>query len=156
MRPLSLAEASIQPKTSRFRSAPWVHYGNGSFSAVSRLQIARVGAFFSIFQDLQDYNTSAPLRSQNLSRKAVTIFAIFSDFLKKIRAFLVLFGQFCYFCSQISWKFIGTSRKCLENAEIDQICRVIAEILRPVSEISGICDEIKAVFLVHPGCTISE
>ena len=72
-------------------SAPWVHYGNGSFSAVSRLQIARVGAFFSIFQDLQDYNTSAPLRSQNLSRKVVTIFAIFPD-LFKIFAFFEFFS----------------------------------------------------------------
>ena len=68
-----------------------MHYENGSFSAVSKPQIARVGAFFSIFQDLQDYNTSAPLRSQNLSNKVVTIFQ-FSNIFKENVAFFELFS----------------------------------------------------------------
>ena len=33
----------------------------GSFSAVSTATIARVGAFFQIFRDLQDYHPFAPL-----------------------------------------------------------------------------------------------
>ena len=33
----------------------------GSFSAVSRPPIARVGAFFSIFRDLQNFHAFAPL-----------------------------------------------------------------------------------------------
>ena len=37
----------------------------GSFSAVSTPLIARVGAFFRIFQNLQDLHSSAPLQTQN-------------------------------------------------------------------------------------------
>ena len=37
----------------------------GSFSSVSTATIARVGAFFRIFQDLQDLHSFAPLRTQN-------------------------------------------------------------------------------------------
>ena len=39
----------------------------GPFSAVSTATRARVGAFFHIFRDLQDLQSFAPLRSQNLS-----------------------------------------------------------------------------------------
>ena len=37
----------------------------GSFSSVSTATIARVGAFFRVFQDLQDLHSFAPLRTQN-------------------------------------------------------------------------------------------
>ena len=40
----------------------------GSFSAVSTPQIARVGAFFSIFRDLQDVNSFAPLHTQKFNK----------------------------------------------------------------------------------------
>ena len=36
----------------------------GSFSSVSTATIARVGSFFSIFRDLQDLHSFAPLESQ--------------------------------------------------------------------------------------------
>ena len=36
----------------------------GSFSAVSTATIARVGAFFQIFRDLQDSHSFAPLHTQ--------------------------------------------------------------------------------------------
>ena len=39
----------------------------GSFSAVWTATIARVGSFFSIFRDLQDYHSFAPLRPQKFS-----------------------------------------------------------------------------------------
>ena len=51
----------------------------GSFSAVWTATIASKDAFFSIFRDLQDLHSFAPLRSQNLSKKS---FGIFSENLK--------------------------------------------------------------------------
>ena len=43
----------------------------GSFSAVSKPIFARKYAFDSIFQDLQDLHTSAPLHTQHFSKKSV-------------------------------------------------------------------------------------
>ena len=43
----------------------------GSFSAVSKRIFARKYAFDSIFQDLQDLHTFAPLQSQNFRKKSV-------------------------------------------------------------------------------------
>ena len=63
------------------------------FAAVSTPAIARVGALFSIFQDLQDNNTPAPLRSQNLSRKVVTIL-LFFQIKKKELFFNIFFSTF--------------------------------------------------------------
>ena len=57
-----------------------------SFSAVSTATIARNGAFFHIFRDLQDFHAFAPLRTQNF---------------KKIHHFcqnLANFPKFCKFC----------------------------------------------------------
>ena len=44
----------------------------GSFSAVSTLLIARVGAFFQDFQDLQDLHSFAPLRHQKFKEISST------------------------------------------------------------------------------------
>ena len=41
----------------------------GSFSAVSKPIVARNAAFFSIFRDLQDLQSFAPLRSPKFSKK---------------------------------------------------------------------------------------
>ena len=56
----------------------------GSFSAVSKPPIARVGAFFSIFRDLQDSHAFAPRQNQNLSicSNFRTISMIFQNFSK--------------------------------------------------------------------------
>jgi len=43
----------------------------GSFSAVSKRNFARKYAFESIFQDLQDLHTFAPLQSQIFRKKSV-------------------------------------------------------------------------------------
>ena len=40
----------------------------GSISAVSRPRIARNGAFFQIFRDLQDFHIFAPLGTQNFKK----------------------------------------------------------------------------------------
>ena len=55
-----------------------------SFSAVSTATIASKEAFFSIFRDLQDLHSFAPLKSQILQifRKFFAKFRILSDFAK--------------------------------------------------------------------------
>ena len=50
----------------------------GSFSAVSTATIARKDAFFSIFRDLQDLHSFAPLQIQEILQNLVKIFSIFS------------------------------------------------------------------------------
>ena len=45
----------------------FIEFLRGSFSAVSTATIARVGAFFHIFRDLQDLHAFAPLQTQNIS-----------------------------------------------------------------------------------------
>ena len=53
----------------------------GSFSAVSTPLIARLGSFFSIFRDLQDFHSFAPLRTENFS-KILPIFGTFHHIFK--------------------------------------------------------------------------
>ena len=48
----------------------------GSFSAISTPLIARLGAFFRIFQNLQDLHSFAPLQTQNFRKNS----AIFGKF----------------------------------------------------------------------------
>ena len=75
----------------------------GSFSAVWTATIARVGAFFSIFRDLQDYHPFAPFRSQFLA-KIVILFRIFVEFSEKLaifRNFSSNFGLILMFFSEI-------------------------------------------------------
>ena len=50
----------------------------GSFSVVSKLIFTGLYSFISIFSDLQDLRTSAPLQSQSF-RKIENIFATFSQ-----------------------------------------------------------------------------
>ena len=47
----------------------------GPFFALSKPNFATRHSFCSIFRDLQDWHTFAPLRSQNFDLKSVTIFA---------------------------------------------------------------------------------
>jgi len=51
----------------------------GSFSSVSTAAMARKDAFCSIFRDLQDLQSFAPLKSQNFSKKRVIILVILSQ-----------------------------------------------------------------------------
>ena len=50
----------------------------GSFSSVSTPLMTRVGAFFSIFRDLQDLHSFAPLQIQEILQNLVKILSIFS------------------------------------------------------------------------------
>ena len=110
MRLLSLSELSIQKRTSllkfggqifiisidslvanaRGRGAFWQSF-DGPFSAVSTPPIARVGAFFQDFRDLQDLHAFAPLRIQNFNKIS---FFFFSFFPKKILLFFLEFAIF--------------------------------------------------------------
>ena len=66
-----------------------------SFSSVSTPPIARVGAFFSIFHDLQDIHAFAPLRTQNFSQKKVAIFSsYFYRNFGNVRQISVKFAKF--------------------------------------------------------------
>ena len=73
----------------------------GSFSAVSTFLIARVGAFFRIFINLQDLHSFAPLRTQNFSkisrfcrnfRKILQNSGKFAEILQNLPNFAEIFG----------------------------------------------------------------
>ena len=69
----------------------------GSFSAVSTLLIARVGAFFQVFQDLQDLHSFAPLRHQKFKEISSTFCKILLEFYKisiRINVFHTDFREF--------------------------------------------------------------
>ena len=69
----------------------------GSFSAVSTPLIARVGAFFSIFRDLQDYHTFAPLRPQNFSKISTKNNKFLANFLQIFLKFLQISVKISHF-----------------------------------------------------------
>ena len=62
----------ILPKFANFYQT-----SGGSFSAVSTPQIARVGAFFRIFRDLQELHSFAPLRIQKFCKFSSNFLEIF-------------------------------------------------------------------------------
>ena len=67
----------------------------GSFSAVSKRNVARKYAFDSIFLDLTDVHTFAPLQTQHFSKKSV----------QKQSAIFVTFQQIIYEFCKISRPF---------------------------------------------------
>ena len=74
----------------------------GSFSAVSKPPIARVGTFFSIFRDLQESHAFAPRQNQNLS--------IFSKF----RTISMMLMKFSRILNKFSSNFAGISANFTE------------------------------------------
>ena len=85
----------------------------GSFSSVSKPIFATKYSFFeSIFQDLQDSHTFAPLRIQNSRKNSSNVFEFLLEFLQKI----ILFRQFSSNVGQtfhiFSRDFAEHSRKC--------------------------------------------
>ena len=78
----------------------------GSFSAVWTATIARVVAFFTIFRDLQDLNSFAPLRLQNFGKKRVPILVILKNYSFKTSQNFVWKR---YFSSRFWWNFFGIS-----------------------------------------------
>ena len=76
----------------------------GSFSAVSKRNVARKYAFDSIFQALQDLHPFAPLQSQNFRKKIGLKKQQFSwNFSKKI-ANVANFAKFCQISKISAWK----------------------------------------------------
>ena len=78
-----------------------------SFSSVSTPPIARVGAFFSIFRDLQDFHAFAPLRAQNFGKKLPYFLLISTEKSQKFAKFRSKFGKFSRNFAGISRKFRG-------------------------------------------------
>ena len=78
----------------------------GSFSAVSTPQIARVGAFFSIkyfFRDLQDVNSFAPLHTQKFNK----ISHFFKIFHQNLHIFQLFWLKFVVFLTDFDENFTG-------------------------------------------------
>ena len=69
--------------------------------------IARVGAFFSIFRDLQDFHAFAPLRAQNFGKKLPYFLLISTEKSQKFAKFRSKFGKFSRNFAGISRKFRG-------------------------------------------------
>ena len=74
----------------------------GSFSAVSTPIFASKYSLESSWRDLQDLDTSAPLRSQNFSQKSSTFFRewiiefpLFSFSASNFALFLIIFDEIC-------------------------------------------------------------
>ena len=82
----------------------------GSLSAVSTPQIARVGAFFSIFRDLQDLHSFAPLRIQIFCKFSSNFFVTLVHFLEKNADF----ASKSSFFKQILMKFYRNFTKFLK------------------------------------------
>ena len=74
--------AALRSEVNKLNKSPQIL--RGSFSAVWTATIARVVAIFSIFRDLQDLHSFAPLRPQNFSKKHVTILVILNNYSFKI------------------------------------------------------------------------
>ena len=89
----------------------------GSFSAASTPPIARVGSFFSIFRDLQDPHTFAPL-----DRSKLKIFPnfvqFFADFLLVFIKILLFFMNFIVFSINFDEIFSEFHEISSETAEI--------------------------------------
>ena len=66
-----------------------------------------MGAFFSIFRDLQDFHAFAPLRAQNFGKKLPYFLPISTEKSQKIAKFRSKFGKFSRNFAGISRKFRG-------------------------------------------------
>ena len=103
----------------KFRS-PEFPISRGSFSSVSTLLIARVGAIFSILRDLQDCYTFAPLQCNFLRYLSsfflnVRIFAKFCGFFSKSSIFRRKFHGILPELPEMTencWKSVNCAEKC--------------------------------------------
>ena len=85
----------------------------GSFSAASTATIARKDAFCSIFRDLQDLHSFAPLKSQNFSKKRVQHFARMKWNEQNFISFLQKFDEFLrVFCKNLTNFCRNFTRNC--------------------------------------------
>ena len=67
----------------------------GSFSSVPKPIFATTYSYFSIFQDLQDLHTFAPLRIQNTRKSSSNFFWIFDRISAKNHDFSTIFIEIC-------------------------------------------------------------
>ena len=99
-----------------------LHFGNGryipqtlegSFSAVSTPIFTSKYSFCSVFRDLQDYHTFAPLEAQNLRKFLSNVFIFLLKFQQKSR----FFSNFRRILHQFQWKFFRISMNNLEHVD---------------------------------------
>ena len=87
---------------------------DGSFSSVSRPIFAPKYLFFSIFRDLQDLHTSAPLQIQNFRKFSSIFFRIFQKKITNSYEFISLGSEIRNFSDRILRIFVGISRNLSE------------------------------------------
>ena len=85
----------------------------GSFSAVSTPIFASKASFCSVFRNLQDCHTFAPLETQNLHKFLSNFFIFLLKFQQKSR----FFSNFHRILHQFQWNFLRISMNDLENVD---------------------------------------
>ena len=98
-----------------FRIRPKFQNIKGSLSASSKPIFAIKYSFCSIFRDLQELYTFAPLRSQNFSKKRVQNLAKMKWNERSFHFILAKIDEFCCFSARFWQIFVGISRILAEN-----------------------------------------
>ena len=118
VRPLAGLDLSANSSHKTFR---------GSFSAVWTATIARNDSFCSIFRDLQDLQSFAPLRSQNLQKFCI-ILREFSQFSRILHIFAGFFRTsviFHHFSPKFSQNFeSGAVQKQMNLVDLEKFCNI--------------------------------
>ena len=98
---------------------------DGSFSAVSTATIASKDAFFSIFRDLQDLHSFAPLQSQILQSFRKFFRENFSDFCKILLNFCEISAKISKILIQI-WKIseLRMVQKDANLVDFEKCCKM--------------------------------
>ena len=105
---------------------PDPHFSDGSFSAVSKPIFATKYSFCSIFRDLQDSQTFAPLQIQNLQNFCNFVLEKFGKFSRFLQIFLKS-AEISSFSLRISRKFVGIPGNPRKLTEIRKLLRKFAK-----------------------------
>ena len=92
----------------------------GSFSAVSTPIFASKYSFCSVFRDLQDCHTFAPLEAQNLRKFLSNFFIFLLKFQQKSQFFFAISVEFCTNFNQNFSEFRQMIQKMLTNPQISE------------------------------------
>ena len=117
----------------------------GSFSAVSTATIARVGAFFRIFESFFEiYKICITLHRADLKISGKNSSEILSEW--NIFIFIFIFipakiDEFCYSSAKFRWNLSEFHEKFQEITKVLNILRNSARKIRKMLEISGICEK---------------
>ena len=106
----------------------------GSSSSVSKPIFATKYSLESIFRDLQDLQSFAPLRSQIFDKKSSNVFVFLFKFLQKIAIFQPFPSNFASILMKISRNFAEYSRICWEFFKFQKFSREFWEIFWNLTE----------------------